>query len=224
MATLPVYDQSGKEVGSYDIDPAEIAPSINKQLLHDAVVMYQANLRQGTHRTKTRADVKGSRRKMYRQKGTGNARAGHRMSGIRRGGGHMVTIRPRDYSYRLPRKALQKATRMAVASKISDEQVVVVDDLKLTEPKTKEVASLLKAINVDSHSLLIATEGRDEVVYKSARNIDRVSVSPVSELNALSVLRPRRVLFTKAALDAFRKNATGGDSSASDKAADDSEE
>ena len=113
MATLPVYDQTGKEVGSYEIDPAEIAPSINRQLLHDAVAMYQANLRQGTHRTKTRAEVKGSRKKMYRQKGTGNARAGHRMSGIRRGGGHMVTIRPRDYSYRLPRKALQTATRMA---------------------------------------------------------------------------------------------------------------
>jgi large subunit ribosomal protein L4 len=213
MATLPVYNQSGKEVGSYDIDPAEIAPSINRQLLHDAVVMYQANLRQGTHRTKTRAEVKGSRKKMYRQKGTGNARAGHRMSGIRRGGGHMVTIRPRDYSYRLPRKALQSATRMAVASKIADEQVVVLDELKLAEPKTRDIASLLKALSVDSQSLLIAIEGRDENVYMSARNIDRVSVSPVSELNALSVLRPRRVLFTKAALDAFRENAPGNGSS-----------
>ena len=146
------------------------------------------------------------------------------MSGVRRGGGHMVTIRPRDYSYRLPRKALQSATRMAVASKITDEQVVVVDELKLSEPKTKDVASLLKAINVDSQSLLIATDGRDEVVYKSARNIDRVSVSPVSELNALSVLRPRRVLFTKAALDAFRKNAAGSGSSDAGKTADESEE
>jgi large subunit ribosomal protein L4 len=213
MATLPVYDQSGKEVGSYDIDPAEIAPSINRQLLHDAVVMYQANVRQGTHRTKTRSEVKGSRKKMYRQKGTGNARAGHRMSGVRRGGGHMSTIRPRDYSYRLPRKALQSAMRMAVASKIIDEQIVVVDELKLAAPKTKDVASLLKAINVDGKSVLIATEARDENIYKSARNIDRVSVSPVSDLNALSVLRPRRVLFTRAALDAFRKSVASNGSS-----------
>ena len=222
MATLPVYYQTGKEVGSYEIDPAEIAPSINRQLLHDAVVMYQANLRQGTHRTKTRAEVKGSRKKMYRQKGTGNARAGHRMSGVRRGGGHMVTIRPRDYSYRVPRKALQAATRMAVASKIADEQIVVVDELKFAEPKTKDVASLLKTLNVDGKSLLIAIEGLDENLYKSARNIDHVSVSPVSELNALSVLRPRRVLFTKAALDAFRKNAAGNGSSgaAEDSASD----
>ena len=209
MATLPVYDRTGKEVGSYEIDPAEIAPSINKQLLHDAVVMYQSNLRQGTHRTKTRAEVVGSRKKMYRQKGTGNARAGHRMSGVRRGGGHMVTIRPRDYSYRLPRKALQSATRMAVASKIADEQIVIIDELAFSEPKTKDMAAVLKALNVDSQTLLVAIDGLDTNVYKSARNIDRGSVSPVSELNALSVLRPRRVLFTKAALDAFKQSAAG---------------
>jgi large subunit ribosomal protein L4 len=216
MATLPVYDRSGKEVGSYEIDPADLAPSINKQLLHDAVVMYQANLRQGTHRTKNRAAVAGSRKKMYRQKGTGNARAGHRMSGVRRGGGHMHTVRPRDYSYHLPRKALRAATRMAVASKIADEQVVVIDELAFSQPKTKDMAAILGALNVDSRSLLVATDGQDINVYKSARNIDRVSVSPVSELNALSVLHPRRVLFTKAALDAFKQSAAGGSAEAGD--------
>ena len=209
MATLPVYDRTGKEVGSYEIDPAQLAGKINKQLLHDAVVMYRANQRQGTHRTKTRADVTGSRKKMYRQKGTGNARAGHRMSGIRRGGGHMHTVSPRDYSYRLPRKALQKATRMAIASKIADEQVVIVDELAFSEPRTRDMAAVLKALNVDSQTLLVAIDGQDTNVYKSARNIDRVSVSPVSELNALSVLMPRRVLFTKAALDALKASASG---------------
>ena len=89
MASLTVYDRSGKEVGSYEIDPAEIAPTVNKQLLHDAVVMYQANARQGTKRSKTRGEVAGSTKKMYRQKGTGNARAGSRRSGVRRGGGHI---------------------------------------------------------------------------------------------------------------------------------------
>ncbi|MCG8584857.1 MAG: 50S ribosomal protein L4 [Pirellulales bacterium] len=212
MATLPLYDRTGNEVGKYEIDPADLAPAINKQLLHDAVVMYRANLRQGTHKTKTRADITGSRKKMYRQKGTGNARAGHRMSGVRRGGGHMVTIRPRDYSYRLPRKALRKATRMAVASKIADNEVVVIDELAFAEPKTKDMAAILKALSIDSKSLLVAIEGQDANVYKSARNIDRVSVSPVAELNALSVLRPRRILFTKAALDAFKANAASSNS------------
>ena len=120
----------------------------------------------------------------------------------------MHTVRPRDYSYRLPRKALRKATRMAVASKIVDEQIVVIDELTFSQPKTKEMAAVLRALNIDSQSLLVAIDGQDANVYKSARNIDRVSVSPVSELNALSVLHPRRVLFTKAALDAFKLDAT----------------
>ncbi len=89
MASLPIFDRSGAEVGKYEIDPAQLAPRISKQLLHDAVVMYQTNLRQGSAKTKTRAEVAGTTRKMYRQKGTGNARAGSRRSGIRRGGGHI---------------------------------------------------------------------------------------------------------------------------------------
>ena len=127
MASLPVYNKTGKKVGSYDVDPADFASSINKQLLHDVVVMYQASARQGTHKTKSRAEIKGTTKKMYRQKGTGNARAGTRKSNIRRGGGHGLAIRPRDYSYRLPRKAVRLATRMAMAGKIQDDQVVVLD-------------------------------------------------------------------------------------------------
>ena len=123
MASLPVYDKTGKEVGKYEIDPADIASSINKQLLHDVVVMYQANRRQGSHQTKTRAEVAGSTKKLYRQKGTGNARAGSRRSNIRRGGGHGFAKRNRDYPYRLPRKAVQLATRMAMAGKITIAEV-----------------------------------------------------------------------------------------------------
>ena len=107
MADLAVFDRTGNKVGTYSISPAEIAPRINRQLLHDAVVMYQANARQGSHKTKTRGEVAGSTKKMYRQKGTGHARAGSRRSGIRRGGGHIFARRPRDYSYRMPRKAAQ---------------------------------------------------------------------------------------------------------------------
>jgi large subunit ribosomal protein L4 len=201
MTTLIVYDRSGAEVGSYEVDPAQIAPKVNKQLLHDVVVMYQANRRQGSAKTKSRAEVSSSTSKLYRQKGTGNARAGHRRSGVRRGGGHIFAIRPRDYSYRLPRKAVQAATRMAIASKIADGDVVVIDELAFSEPRTKEMSGVLKALKLDGGSTLVATAAYDRNVYKSARNIDRVSVSHVSDLNALVVLQPQRILVTKAALD-----------------------
>ncbi|MCH2183197.1 MAG: 50S ribosomal protein L4 [Mariniblastus sp.] len=207
MASLPVYDKSGKEVGKYEIDPAEIASSINKQLLHDVVVMYQANRRQGSHQTKSRSDVSGSTKKLYRQKGTGNARAGSRRSNIRRGGGHAFAKQNRDYSYRLPKKAVRLATRMAMAGKIQDEQVLVLDNLTMDSPQTKEIAGLLKALDLQGKSALITTAENDTAVYKSARNIQRVEVSRVSDLNALAILRPHRVLITRDAMDAFKEKA-----------------
>jgi large subunit ribosomal protein L4 len=204
MASLTVYDRAGKSVGSYDIEPKDLAPRINKQLLHDVVIMYQSNLRLGTARTKSRAEVAGSTKKMYRQKGTGNARAGSRRSGVRVGGGHIFAKRPRNWVYRLPRKAVQLATRMALAAKLRDKQVTLIDDLKFESPKTKDMAAILKALNVSGQSLLVATAEHDVNVYKSARNIDRVTVSPVSGLNALALLQPNRVLMTKAAIEAVR--------------------
>jgi large subunit ribosomal protein L4 len=208
MASFPILNRSGAEVGRYEFDPAEIAPRISKQLLHDVVVMYQANKRQGTVRTKTRSEVAGTSKKMYRQKGTGNARAGSRRSGIRRGGGHIHALLPRDYSYRLPRKAVQAATRMAIASRLIDNEVVVIDELSFGSPKTKDMALILKALGLAGKSTLIATAEADANVYKSGRNIDKVTISPVSELNALTVLVPRRLLVTKAALDAIRQRAS----------------
>ncbi|MDA1051236.1 MAG: 50S ribosomal protein L4 [Planctomycetota bacterium] len=205
MASLPIYDRTGAKVGDYEIAPSDLAVRISKQLLHDAVVMYQANQRQGSHKSKTRAEVAGSTKKMYRQKGTGNARAGSRRSGVRRGGGHIHAKSPRDYSYRLPRKALQAATRMALASKLRDNQVVVIDELSFGKPCTKEMAAVLKALGLAGASALVATDSLDMNVYKSARNIEKVEVSPVSELNAYSVLAPRKLLVTKAALDAIRE-------------------
>jgi large subunit ribosomal protein L4 len=207
MATLPVFDRSGKQVGSYEIDLALLAPRINKQLLHDVVVMYEANLRQGTFRTKARGEVAGTTKKMYRQKGTGNARAGSRRSGVRRGGGHIFAKRPRDFSFRLPRKAVQLATRMALVSKFEADNVVVIDDLSFAAPKTKDMAGILKNLKIDGVSLLLATAAHDPNVYKSARNIDKVRVSAAADLNAYLLLRPRKVLMTRAALDAVKQRA-----------------
>ena len=132
-------------MGTYNVEPTDFAPRISKQLLHDAVVMYQANERQGSHQTKSRAMVAGSTKKMYRQKGTGNARAGSKRSGIRRGGGHIFAKVNRDYGYRLPRKALQTATRMALAAKVRDDELVIIDDLSFAEPQTKDMVSVIRA-------------------------------------------------------------------------------
>jgi large subunit ribosomal protein L4 len=204
MVSLPLYDKNGTQVGSFEVDPEAIAPKISKQLLHDAVVMYQANLRQGSAKSKTRTEVSGAKKKMYRQKGTGNARAGHKRSGVRRGGGHIFAKRPRDWYYRLPRKALQSATRMAIASKINENNVTLIDELKMDAPKTKMMAGVLGALKL-SETLLIAIDSYDVNTYKSARNIEGVRILPVSELNAYEILRPRKLLMTKAALENFVK-------------------
>lgn len=203
---LTVFDKTGKEIEKFSVDTGTIASRISAQLLHDAVVMYQSNLRQGSAKTKTRAEVAGHKKKMYRQKGTGNARAGHRRSGVRRGGGHIFAKQPHNWSYRLPRKALQTATRMALASKISDAQVTLIDALSIEAPKTKEMAAVLKALNIQE-TVLVTIESNNTNLYKSFRNIDGVRILPVSDLNAYEVLRPKRLLMTKAALENFIASA-----------------
>jgi len=207
MPKLTIYDRKGKKVGTYNVEPTDFAPRINKQLLHDAVVMYQANERQGSHQTKSRGMVAGSTKKMYRQKGTGNARAGSKRSGIRRGGGHIFAKTNRDYGHRMPRKALQQATRMALAAKVRDDELVVIDDLSFDQPKTRDMVSVLQHIGCDGGSLLVTTAGYDRNVYRSARNIAGVCVAPAAEINALKVLSSRRLLVTKEALDGLVASA-----------------
>src|SRR6266436_4420701 len=130
MVTLNVYNRTGQTVGTVEVDPAEFGGKINKQLLHEVVLMYLANQRAGTHSTLRRGEVAGSTKKLFRQKGTGNARVGTKRTNKRRGGGTAKGPKPRDYSYRLPKKALRAATRMAVLSKLQDNEVVIIDDLK----------------------------------------------------------------------------------------------
>ena len=203
MVSLPIYDRTGKQVDTYEFDVNELADRISKQLLHDAVVMYQSNQRQGTAKTKTRGEVSGSTKKMFHQKGTGNARAGSKRSGIRRGGGHIKAKTPRDWRLAMPRKAMKLATRMALRSKFENGSVIIVDDFELEAPKTKEMASILKALNV-AGTALFATFGYNLNIYKSGRNIPGLQVLPMSDINALEVLKPKSVVVTRAALDAFR--------------------
>ena len=203
MVTLPVYDQKGAEVGKVDVDPAAIAPKVNKQLLHDVVVMYLANQRQGTKKTKGRGEVSGSTRKLYRQKGTGNARVGSRRTPHRRGGGHAMQLKPRSFYYRLPKNAIRAATKMAIASKFSDGEVVVVDKLEMDAPKTKDFVGVLKALGLEGVTTLVTTADYAKPVYLSARNVQGVEVMRAADLNAWSVLRPKRMLVTKEALEAL---------------------
>ncbi len=207
MISLNVYNVSGATVGSVEIDPADFGGEINRQLLHDVVIMHMANQRAGTHSTLRRGEVAGSTKKLFRQKGTGNARAGTRRTNKRRGGGTAKGPKPRDYEYHLPRKAVRAATRMAILSKFQDQEAIILDDMPVTEIKTKKVADILKALKLDAETCLIGTAGLNQTVYKSARNIRGVQVMPTTEFNAYTVLCQKRLLLTRAALDELRKAA-----------------
>lgn len=208
MVTLPIYDMSGSKIGDYEIDPRSIAPKITKQLLHEAVVMYLANQRQGSNKTKGRGEVSGSTKKMYRQKGTGNARMGAKRQPVRRGGGHAKSRQPRSYYYRLPRKAIQAATRMAIASKIESGSVILVDQFSFAAPKTQVMARALGALGLSGVTATFATGALDQNAYMSGRNIPGLNVMPVADLNALVVLRPKKLVMTKDAMDWLASRAT----------------
>jgi len=226
---VKVFNHQGQEVGSVNVDAADFGGKISARLMHEAVMMYEANQRQGTHHTLRRGEVAGSTKKLFRQKGTGNARVGTKRTNKRRGGGTAKGPKPRDYSYALPKQALRLATRMAILAKIRDNAAVVVDDFGLTAVKTKTMAGILKALNLrdvpgpvpppaaegeatkkpkKKHlSLLIGTDKLDSLVYRSARNLAGVRVLPTSDFNAYEVLRPKRLVLTKGALEALRKSS-----------------
>jgi large subunit ribosomal protein L4 len=227
--TVPVVNKAGASVGSVQVDPAEFGGAINRQLLHDVVLMYRANQRAGTHHTLRRGQVAGSTKKLFRQKGTGNARAGSKRTNKRVGGGTAKGPKPRDYEYHLPKKAVRAATRMAILSKFADGECVILDDLQMSGPKTKEMATVLKAIKVGTKvvkkvddgveqnverdvtlfdtTVLIGTATMDANVYKSGRNIEGVKVLPAAEFNAYVVLKQKRLVLTKAAFEALLAKA-----------------
>ena len=218
MLSLPVFNTKGEKIGEESIDPAILGGHVNKQLLHDVVLMYQANRRVGTVNTKGRSDVAGSGKKLFRQKGTGNARVGAKRTNKRVGGGVAFARRNRDYTYTMPKKAVRLATRMALLSKIEDHQVLILDGLNLTEPKTQVVARALAAQQrpdiakyetanktqaakqtLGTATLLIGLHEHDPNFYKSARNIEGVKISPVSDFNALDILKQRYLVLTREA-------------------------
>jgi large subunit ribosomal protein L4 len=231
MLTVPVYNPAGEKVGEESIDPADFGGQVNKQLLHDVVLMHLANRRVGTVNTRGRADVAGSGKKLFRQKGTGNARAGAKRTNKRKGGGVAFARRNRDYRYTIPKKAVRAAIRMAILSKFQDGQALVLDGLGRSAPKTRQVAQALRAIRrpdlteaeatesvgetktqarrrtLDRRTILLGLPAHDPVVFRSARNIEGVQVAPVADFNTYDVLKQRYLVLTREALAVLKDRA-----------------
>jgi len=178
MIEVPVYNQAGTKIDTIQVDEAKFGGEVRQALLKQALVMYHANQRQGTVRTKARGEVAGSTRKMFKQKGTGNARTGGIRNPIKKGGGHAKQKRPKDWRQAMPQKARKVARNSALLLKFRSNDVKVIDGLTLDAPKTKVVAQMYKALGID-RSCLFALQGRDENIERSARNIERTTLTTV---------------------------------------------
>lgn len=200
MIEVPVFDQTGQKVESFSVDESKLGGQVRAALLKQAFDAYHANQRQGTVQTLARGEVAGSTRKMFRQKGTGNARTGGIRNPIKKGGGHAKQKRPKEWRQALPKKARRLARNSAILMKLQNNDVRVLSDLKLPEAKTKYMAQVYKALGID-RSCLLALAGRDESLERSARNLDRTTLTTVAQLNAWDILRNRTLLLTKAGLE-----------------------
>ena len=210
MIELSLYNSSGQQVDTLRVDESVLGGCVRYALLKQAIVMYHANKRVGTATTKSRGVVAGSTKKVYRQKGTGNARMGPRRAGGKRvGGGMTFAKKPRDFSQRMPKTQRKLARDSAVLAKLRSHSVVVVDGLPFEKPQTREFAGLLKNLKID-RSCLVAIRDYDENVHKSARNIQRVDVLPVADLNAAAIVNHKQILFTKDAIVSFLDRSGAG--------------
>ncbi|MBI3994685.1 MAG: 50S ribosomal protein L4 [Nitrospirae bacterium] len=204
MPTVDVVNQSREKVGTINLDDRLFAADINKPLIHEAVVMQRASMRQGTAATKTRGMVSGGGKKPWRQKGTGRARAGSTRSPIWRGGGTVFGPNPRDYSYSFPRKKYRAALRGVLTAKVKDGSVLVLDRLELGDAKTKQMVTILKALEATERTIIVAPE-IDEKLSRAVRNIPSVKVVSVQGLNVYDLICARRVLIPQGALSKLQE-------------------
>jgi large subunit ribosomal protein L4 len=198
---VSVHNTAGKVIDQIEVDEAVFGVQPNEAVVHQALVRQRANARQGTADTKTRREVFGSGRKMYRQKHTGMARAGTRRSPLRRGGGIVFGPHPRSYRQTMPKKMRRLALRSVLSSKLAEEQLRVVDSFGLEQPQTKQVEQILKALSIDSSALLVTAQV-DMNVVKSARNIEMVKTLPADMLNVVDLLSHDMLIMT---VDAVRR-------------------
>ena len=204
--TLEILKIDGKPSGKkIKLDEAIFGIEPNDHAIYLAVKAIQANKRQGTHKAKERAEVRGGGKKPWRQKGRGTARAGTIRSPLWIGGGTIFGPRPRDYRQKLPHKVKQLARKSALSYKVKDEQLIIVEDFTFEKPKTKEFLSMMQALNVNGKKILLLTGYGDNNVYKSGRNISKVNVMEASEASTYDILNNQLLILQKSAIDAINK-------------------
>ena len=203
---LRVYNYNGQESGkSVVLEDKVFQIEPNNDAMHSDVRLILANARQGTHKTKERGEVSGTTRKPYRQKGTGNARAGHMRSPLMRHGGTIFGPRPRDYGFKLNKKVKRLARRSALTYKLRENQITVIENIPLAQPRTKTVLDVIKAFKWQKKRLLFVTDQVNLNLYHSARNIEKVSVTPAALLNTYDILKAETLVFLKDAVETVNK-------------------
>ena len=195
----PVYDFTGKVVENIEISDQVFDVPFNESVVHQAMVRQRANARQGTASTKTRSEVAGTTKKMYRQKGTGSARAGSIRSPLRRGGGITFGPSPRSYRQAMPKKMRRLALKCVLSARIRDGELIILDSLQLDEPKTKEMVGVLSALKVNSSALVVTSEAKINVI-KSARNLEGIRTLPAGLLNVVDILSCKKLVMEVAAV------------------------
>jgi large subunit ribosomal protein L4 len=208
MAKIEIIDQNNKSLGKTDLPDDIFGVAVRKGLLHDVVHNHLANKRQGTASTRTRGMVSGGGKKPYKQKGTGRARAGSNRSPLWKGGGTVFGPHPRDYSYKLPKKVKWSALSSALSAKLADGEVIIIDNISVTEPKTKTVKGLLDNLGLKNNVLIIIPEKNDALELAS-RNIPKVNVARVNELNVYSILSHEKLLISKDAIEKMKEAYSG---------------
>ena len=198
MANVAVLNMEGKEVGKLDLNDAVFGVEVNEHLVHMAVLQQLANNRQGTQKAKTRSEVRGGGRKPWRQKGTGHARQGSTRAPQWTGGGVVFAPVPRDYSFKINKKEKRAALKSALTSRVQENKLIVVDELKLDEIKTKQFAQVMKNLNVDK--ALVVINDNDQNIVMSAKNIPTVKVAQTNTINVFDILKYSTVVVTKAAV------------------------
>lgn len=201
MPKVALYNVSGQQIGDIELSDAVFGVEVNQHVLYEVVKNQLANKRQGTQSAKTRAEVRGGGRKPWRQKGTGRARQGSIRAPQWIGGGVVFAPKPRDYSYSVPKKVKRLAMKSALSSKVESQEIIVLDELNLTQPKTKDMANILKNINSNKKALIVMAE-KNENVVKSANNIPGVQTALVNTLNVYDILKYDSFIITK---DAVKK-------------------
>ncbi len=201
---LPVYNLAGEEIRKIKVSDAVFGAPFNEAVVHQVMVGLQANARQGTAATKTKGMIRGSTRKLFRQKGTGNARAGSKKSPLRKGGGVTFGPHPRDYRQQIPRKMRRLAIRCVLSAKAGDGELKVLEKFDFTEPKTKQMIAALAALKIDSSALIVTHESEKNVI-KSARNIPAVKTAPAAVINIIDMLSHKNLLMTEAAVRVAEK-------------------